>query len=423
MKIAILGAGFTGLATALKLAEAGHKVTIFEREEQVGGLATGFTRPGWEWTLEKAYHHWFTNDSYALSLAKKLRQEVITRRPRTDVLVEGHMIPFDSPLTILAFPYLPPTDRIRTGLAGLYLKLTNNFQAMEETPALPWIRRFMGKRSARIIWEPLFLGKFGEYKDEILLSWFWARIKKRTARLAYPAGGFQSFAEKIARAVEEKSGQILLKTTISELTTNGNGCIISYNHHHKKFDRVISTLPTPILEKLAHHLPKEYIGNLLKTPHLHALNLVLILKQPFLKNTYWLNITDTAFPFLVLSEHTNFMDPVHYNGEHVLYIGNYLPPDHPYLKMSKKKLLKEFDPYLRKINPNYKLSIIHSELFISLFAQPVVTRGYREHIPDFHSPIPHLFIANMDMVYPWDRGTNYAIELGEKIADIINDET
>ncbi len=25
----------------------------------------------------------------------------------------------------------------------------------------------------------------------------------------------------------------------------------------------------------------------------------------------------------------------------------------------------------------------------------------------------------MSMVYPWDRGTNYAIELGERIADIV----
>jgi len=32
--------------------------------------------------------------------------------------------------------------------------------------------------------------------------------------------------------------------------------------------------------------------------------------------------------------------------------------------------------------------------------------------------IRNVLLANIQQVYPWDRGTNYAIELGEKIAGI-----
>jgi len=63
MKIAIIGAGFTGLAAGLKLQEKGHQVTIFEKDLFPGGLALGFKNPKWQWTLEKHYHHWFTNDN------------------------------------------------------------------------------------------------------------------------------------------------------------------------------------------------------------------------------------------------------------------------------------------------------------------------------------------------------------------------
>jgi len=33
--------------------------------------------------------------------------------------------------------------------------------------------------------------------------------------------------------------------------------------------------------------------------------------------------------------------------------------------------------------------------------------------------LPNVYLANMDSIVPWDRGTNYAIELGEKAAETI----
>ena len=61
-RIAIVGAGVAGLAAAHDLNKAGHQVTIYEAAPGVGGLAAGFKAPGWDWTLEKFYHHWFAGD-------------------------------------------------------------------------------------------------------------------------------------------------------------------------------------------------------------------------------------------------------------------------------------------------------------------------------------------------------------------------
>ena len=53
MRIAIVGAGFTGLSAAYKLTKLGYKVFVFEKEEFPGGLAGGYKEPNWNWTLEK----------------------------------------------------------------------------------------------------------------------------------------------------------------------------------------------------------------------------------------------------------------------------------------------------------------------------------------------------------------------------------
>ena len=49
-------------------------------------------------------------------------------------------------------------------------------------------------------------------------------------------------------------------------------------------------------------------------------------------------------------------------------------------------------------------------------AQPIVTVGYHERIPPLQTPIPGLVLANTTQVYPEDRGTNYAVRLGEEAA-------
>lgn len=424
MMIGILGAGFTGLAAGLRLAQKGHQVSIFEKEDTLGGLAGGFKKPNWEWTAEKSYHHFFTNDYFALELAQELNQPLIIKRPQTNVFLKGKILPLDSPLSLLSFPYLSLPDRFRMGFITSYLKLSNNYQRFEKEKALEWLRKKMGKRSVNLIWEPLFQGKFGQYKEDISLTWFWARIKKRTPNLAYPKGGFLDFAKKIGQEIEKSGGKINLNSEVSQIRLTNKGQIsLVVKDQVWLFDKIISTLPSPIFAKITSGLPSSYINQINSINHLFAQNLILILKKPFLKETYWLNISQKDFPFVVLAEHTNFMEPKYYHHEHILYIGNYLPPDHSYLKMSARELLKIFTPYLKKINPTFPSSLLTSHLFTSPFAQPIVTTNYLNQIPQMKTPLKNVYLANLDMVYPWDRGTNYAIELGEKAARLILNET
>ncbi len=164
-QIAIIGAGIGGMSAAYDLGRAGHAVTIFESSSSVGGLAGGFKEPHWDWSAEQYYHHWFASDRYMLGLIDELgwRDQVLFPRPYTVMYYQGKFYPFDAIPQMALFPGLGwGINKVRFGLVGLYLKLTNNWQALEQVTVDEWMRKWAGDKVYRLMWEPLLIGKFGE---------------------------------------------------------------------------------------------------------------------------------------------------------------------------------------------------------------------------------------------------------------------
>lgn len=414
MKIAIIGAGFTGLTAAYELLKEGHEVTVFEKDNKPGGLAIGYKEKKWDWTLEAFYHHWFTNDDAVLNLAKELHYPVLTRRPKTSSLIDGEIFQLDSPLTFLTFPKLSFVERVRMAAVLGALRYNPFWKTLEGFTAADILPKAMGQKAYHILWEPLLRNKFGSFTPTISLAWFWARVTKRTPSLAYPQGGFLHFVETLAAAVEKKGGKILYNADIAQINDDAEKIDLG---KYGTFDKVIVTVPSFAFLKLAPQLPEKYQQRLTKLQGIGAVVVVMRLKKSFFTdNTYWLNVCDTKAPVLAIVEHTNFMDKKHYNNEHLIYLGNYLPKEHKYFSLSAEELLNEFDPYLSKINPDYKDALIGVTKFSVPFAQPIIPINYSKDVPSFDTPIKNVYLANMQQVYPWDRGTNYAVELGQKIA-------
>lgn len=424
MKIAIIGAGYTGLSAALALAKTGHSVQVYENDPVAGGLAGGFKLPEWDWPLEKHYHHLFVSDRSIRDLGHQIKAQISFYHPRTSTYYQDHSYHLDSPLSLMQFPKLSLSERIRTGIGLGLLKATAVWQPLEKITAKNFITKVMGINSWNVIWEPLFRGKFGKDADKIAASWFWARIYKRSSDLGYPDGGFTSFTEKIAAQCQKLGVKFCYSTRINKITSTPNGPQISLTGDKQNlvFDAVICTLSSRQFTKITPQLPPDYVSLLNSSKGIGAINLVLSLSQSFLKDgTYWLNMNDRKFPFLAIVEHTNMIDKVHYAGNHLIYIGNYLPSEHEYFSFSSEKLFNIFLPYLRKINPSFdKSQVNHTWIWKSAFAQPLVTLNYSRQIPPLTTPLPGVYLANIQQVYPWDRGTNYAVELGERIANELN---
>jgi len=135
MNIAIIGAGFTGLTAANASILKGDTVEIFEMDKTPGGLAMGFKKNNWDWSLEKHYHHIFTSDSSILNLAKEIDTPFNFYRPNTSSLIDNHIIQLDSPEKLLQFGALSVPSRLRMGAVLGYLKYVAKWQSLEQYTA------------------------------------------------------------------------------------------------------------------------------------------------------------------------------------------------------------------------------------------------------------------------------------------------
>jgi protoporphyrinogen oxidase len=422
MKIAVVGAGYAGLAAAYDCASAGHDVVVYEAQDRPGGLAVGFQEPHWDWSVEAYYHHWFASDQHMLGLIDELglSEKVRFPRPYTVMLHQGEWYPFDSIIQALLYPGLGwGINKIRFGLVGLFLRLTENWQPLERTTVDAWMRKWAGDTVYEKMWEPLMKGKFGPHYQDVNMAWMWARIHARTSRLGTYQGGFQAFTDDFVAELDKLGVDIRLSSPVENISFDME---VKAAGVQESFDRVLVTTSPTLLSRMVPALPESYQAGLQGLKSMGAVVLTLSLSHQLSREGYyWYNIPkDQDFPFLAVVEHTNYLSPEYFGGDHIVYCGDYRDPDHEYFSLSKEEILDIFLPPLKRINPDFDPAWIKkSWLYRTRYAQPVPELNHSQRVPPLETPLPGLYFASMSQVYPWDRGTNFAVEIGRKAADLM----
>jgi protoporphyrinogen oxidase len=278
------------------------------------------------------------------------------------------------------------------------------------------------------VWGPLLQGKYGDAYDQVAMAWLWSKIHLRfqsregqTEKLGYLRGSFATYIDELEKRLRDGGVRIHTGAGVQQITAEhnrANGVVLA-DGTRVEADAVVAAIPSLLFKKLAPPLTDDYVAKLDHVQWQGAVCMVVTMKHS-LSPIYWMNIGDRSMPFLALVEHTNFIPPENYGGNHILYISNYLSQDHEYFNLSEDALWAIFEPALKRINPAFSSDWINQRwLFKAPYAQPIVRMDYSAHKPDHRTPVDGLYLETMTQIYPEDRGQNYSIKMGEEVAQMV----
>jgi len=437
MKIAVIGAGYTGLVATLRFAQAGYETTLFEASDDVGGLAGDFKMHGMN--LEKAYHFLYPTDAHITGFLEEMGMQDCLDFNESSVCCyyQGKIYPFNNAIDLIKFKPLGFIDRIRAGLVVLILQFTRmGWRKLARVTAYDWLRKWAGPGVTRVIWAPLLKGKFDKYWQTISMQWLWGRIQQRadskqpgekTERLGQIQGGFHRLTRAIVERIEGCGAVIRKNSRCTKLTRDSQtGQIaVSINGVDEMFDRVLFAGPSPVFANLIAHNETACPDQIAKMRSIDYLSAVLLVFSSDQEITpyYWHNISEMEWPFLVLINLTRLRDKSDFAGKHIYYLADYVPHDHEYFSMGDEELKDLWYDHLGQMFPDFDRSqLLEQHVFKFNWSQHIVGVGYEDKIPPYHSSVEGVYLSNFSQIFPLDRGTNLAIREGDKVAKMMMED-
>lgn len=424
-RFAIIGAGPMGLMAAVKLLDQGHSVTIYERDDRIGGMSANFDFDGL--SIERYYHFICKTDYPLFALLERYGLSKALRWTDTKMgyFYKGKLYKWGNPFALLAFPHLGPISKFRYALHVMYTKGIKDWTALDKEEAGAWIRRWVGQKAYDVMWKDAFRLKFFEFKDNLSASWIGTRIKRvalsrrnlMNESMGYLEGGSMTLLERMVQDIQARGGRIELSQGIDEVASeNGKVTGVSVGGEFTAYDGVISTAPIQYVPALVPGLPEDFRAKVAAVQNIPVACVILKLKHAVSEN-FWMNISDPGIEIPGVIEYSN-LNPGHDPGQKILYAPYYMPKTHPKWQQSNAELIEEVLGYLARINPAFKRDwVLASHCHRYEFAQTICPPGFQQMLPSMRTPVQGFFMADTAYYYPEDRSINESINTAQALVD------
>ncbi|MFF2655776.1 hydroxysqualene dehydroxylase HpnE [Kitasatospora sp. NPDC058032] len=186
----VVGGGLAGITAALRLAEAGHRVTLAEGRPRLGGLAFSFRRG--ELTVDNGQHVYLRCCTAYRGLLERLgANRLVHLQDRLQVPVLGVSGPAGAPVRTLGkleraalpvplhlagslagYPHLSPADRARVVRGALALRrLDLADPALDEVSFADWLRSHgQNDRTLAALWDLVGVATLNARADQVSLA-------------------------------------------------------------------------------------------------------------------------------------------------------------------------------------------------------------------------------------------------------------
>jgi protoporphyrinogen oxidase len=417
-----------GLAAALEAVKSGHTVEVLEAGPIPGGMAAHFDLDGL--SIERFYHFICRTDADTFRLIDELGigDRLRWRTTSMGIFTANHLQDWGNPIALLKFREISLLSRLRYGLFAFISVRRNRWDAIETESARSWITRWCGTEVYDRLWNPLFALKFFQYAENISAAWIWTRIRRigrsrksiMQEELGYLEGGSQTLVAALCDAVTSRGGSIRLGCPAQQVIVENNAVSgVLTPQGIVAADRVLCTVPTPLVPALVPALPEDWKVRYRSIVNTGVCCLVFKLRRSVTPH-FWVNISepDVAVPGII--EFSNLRPVL---GAHIVYVPYYMPSENPKFSWPDQALLDEAFGYLRRINPALvQTDIIAAHVSRLRYAQPVCEPGFAAKIPPIQTPIQGLQIADTCFYYPEDRGISESVRIGRRMAEDLSSD-
>ena len=405
MKIGIIGGGWTGLVLARKLIHSTHQVTIFEKEHQLGGLATYHDYGDFFW--DRFYHVILPTDKSLLGFIDEigLTDKLQWKHTLTGFYVEEKFYSVSTTKEFLLFPPLNLFQKFRLGLTIVAGARIENWRKLENISVEDWLIKYSGKTTYEKFWKPLLLAKLGDSYHRISAVFIWSYIKRLFAargdssakkeQMGYVSGGYKTLIEQLEQQLSQGRTTIRNNTAVEHIAPNPNGGILVHANGQKQpFDKVVFTGPTGLLEQLADTALHDITGNIRAVEYLGVVCMILVLRKP-LTPFYVLNIADDRIPFTGVIGMSTLVDTRETGDHHLVYLPKYVVSDDPFLKKEEKEIKALFFEGLKRMYPDFSMEhVVSVHINRAIKVQPMQTLNYSKIIPKVKTKHPDFFVLN-----------------------------
>lgn len=425
--VGIVGGGMLGLTCALRLAQRGHRVTVFEAERGVGGLASADDLGDVRW--DRFYHVVLGSDRRLLALLDEigLGDRMAWAKTRTGFYVDRQWYSMSSALDFLRFPPLSLLGKLRLGLTIFAASRIRDWQRLEQVTALAWLTRWSGRRTVEQIWLPLLRSKLGPNAELASAAFIWAIIVRmygarqsgmKHESMGHVRGGYDAILPALRRHVESSGVRIVTGTRVTAVRPNGDGATIALQDGTAHdFGDAVLTVSCPRVAALCDDLTPNEKARLARVVYQGVVCPSFLLRRP-LKGYYVTNITDAGIPFTGVIEMTALVDPAAFRGRHVVYLPRYVSQTDPLWHAADDAIADLFFAALRRMVPGLEPGdVIARRVARAKEVLAVSTLRYSTDVmPPLRTSIPHVFVANSAQIAQGTLNVDETVSLAERSA-------
>jgi len=415
-----------GMTLAMRLAQGGQKVTLYEAADHLGGLADAWSLEGMQW--DRHYHVTLLSDSCTRNVLADigLEQELRWHNTRTGYFDGDRLVSMSNSWEYLKLPGLSPLGKLRLAWTIIHASRLKDWHRLEGIPVEEWLTRLSGKAVFERLWKPLLLAKLGERYRDCSAAFLWATIKRLYAardsglkreRFGYVRGGYGAVTAAFESRLKRLGVDLRLGCPVTSVEAKGEGWQVEVaDAEPQQYERVVATVTPRRIAKLCPGLNPEERSRLEGVAYQGLLCASLVLDRP-LAEYYLTYLTGRSFPFTAVIEMSTLVDPAELGGRHLVYLPLYLSSDDPRFRAPEEEIRQSFLAGLASLYPHFsneQVLAFRLSRVAEVFPLPVL--DYSRQMPPMSSSCPGLHFVNAAQIVNGTLNVNETIGLAERAA-------